>query len=729
MSENRISWLQIASLQKVETFGVLCEDAALKWITFIFAAVFLSATAGSTFAQGTGAETVAPLKKVADIRVLSYEEAANAMPVKLRGVVTAHINTGFDFQDQSGGIFVRTNGEIPPIGTTVTVEGRLSQGEYSPFVDSTLVLEVGTGKMPRPLGLAPEYLLTGAADNHWVQTQGTVVYVQPGDGKRRRYLTLATGTIDLEIRIGNEYADISGTDFDALVGNNLQIEGTCGPLFNDKKQRIGSFVTCPDMKFVKVLTNPQVSVDTMEVTPIPQIRSWNQNQRNSKAGGVVKTRGYVTTVEGNRELVMQDGKRGMQVKLARKPDFEIEPGEAIEATGFPVASGFHVELRYGVVKKLDGDDLPKRLPKPDEESDILSTAAAFSEVSRMARLVEIRPNSDNREVAVLEIGEHLVRGVFAPAAVVPQKLEPGSIVQVTGVKMVDADVNGEIKSAWLSLRGPQDLELISKPSWWTPARYLMAIGLLAVSVVAAIMWLTALRRQVTAQTATIEHQAQKNATLEERNRIAREFHDTLSQGFAGVGFQLASVENDVSRNPERAREKLELARRMVEHSMAEARQSLTNLRTPLLDGQSLSQAIEIEAKRLCETAGINLKSEIDTQGAGSLLPEKTQHEVLRIVLESIANAGKHSRANTLTLTMKGEDDLLKIRVMDDGIGFDPESFRDDDEHFGLRGMRERARQIGADLRIESAKGAPSIVSLQLPLPEPIPTPEETTHDE
>ena len=79
--------------------------------------------------------------------------------------------------------------------------------------------------------------------------------------------------------------------------------------------------------------------------------------------------------------------------------------------------------------------------------------------------------------------------------------------------------------------------------------------------------------------------------------------------------------------------------------------------------------------------------------------------------------------------MKGEENMLKIRVIDDGIGFDPESFRNDDEHFGLRGMRERSRHIGADLRIESAKGAPSIVTLNLPLPEPLPTPKESQTDE
>ena len=712
------------------TSRTVCEADALR-ASSPFRIIAVLITSSILLDTGVSQEQPAPalLKKIADVRALSYDDAATAIPVKLNGVVTAHISSGFDFQDQTGGIFVRTTGEIPDIGSAVSVEGRLSQVSYSPFVDATLVEKKGPGKMPRPLFLAPEYLLTGAADNHWVETRGTVVSVQPQKGIKRRYLTLATGTVDLEIRIGNEYSDLSASDLDGLVGNNVRFEGTCGPLFNDKKQRIGSFVTCPEMKFVEVLTKPQISVDTIETTPIPQIRSWDQNQRPGKAG-IVKTRGYVTAVEGSRTMVIQDGTRGMQIKLAKTPDFEIKPGDGVMATGFPVASGFHVELRYGSVEKLEGDALPKRLPKPDEESDVFSTASAFSEVSRIARLEEIRVNPNNRQVALLNIDNNpQVRGVFAASVTTPLNLEPDSIVKVTGVKMVEADVNGDINEAWISLRGPEDLALISKPSWWTPARYLMAISMLAVSVVAAIMWLTALRRQVTAQTATIEHQAKKNATLEERNRIAREFHDTLSQGFAGVGFQLVSVENDVSKNPERAREKLELARRMVKHSMAEARQSLTNLRTPLLDGQSLSQAITVEAARLCETAGIDLKTKIDTRGAGSLLPEKTQHEVLRIVLESIANAGKHSRAETLTLTMKGEENMLKIRVMDDGIGFDPESFRNDDEHFGLRGMRERSRHIGADLRIESAKGAPSIVTLNLPLPEPLPTPKESQTDE
>ena len=78
---------------------------------------------------------------------------------------------------------------------------------------------------------------------------------------------------------------------------------------------------------------------------------------------------------------------------------------------------------------------------------------------------------------------------------------------------------------------------------------------------------------------------------------------------------------------------------------------------------------------------------------------------------------KHSRATIIELFLDTEDEKFNLRVMDNGVGFDPEAYEDDDEHFGLRGMRERAKRVDADLRIQSSPGAPSIIRLHLPLPE------------
>ncbi|NNE93172.1 MAG: hypothetical protein HKN23_16130, partial [Verrucomicrobiales bacterium] len=530
--------------------------------------------------QDSAVEVSAPAPAAAPIvttvssaRAIAAEESAYATPVKFRGVVTAHVEKGFDFQDQTGGIFVRASGEIPDIGTVAVIEGRLMPGDTGPLIDATLVETAGKGKMPRPMTLAPEYLLSGAADHHWVQIDGVVVDAKPEPIDGHRQIVLASGLVELPIRIGNNTADFADAPLVDLIGNRVKIEGTCGPSLNDNGQRIGSSVTAPDLKFVKNLSKPPVSITALTPTPMAEIR--NRSPEGSRETGIVKTSGFVTTVEDEETLVVQDAKRGMRVRLAEKNAFNFRPDDAVTVTGFPGAKGFHVELRYGRVEKREPAENARALPSPEEETEFYSTNLAFSEVTHPALLVEFRPGSGERAFAFLEIQDRLVRGVFAPNSEQPETLLPGSVLQVTGVKMIEADANGDIQSAWLSLRSPEDLLVISQPSWWTPVRYVTAIVLLAGAVILGIIWLTALRRQVTAQTAMIEQQAEKNATLEERNRIARELHDTLSQGFAGVGFQLASVENDLSKNPNRAHEKLELAKRMVEHSMAEARQSLT----------------------------------------------------------------------------------------------------------------------------------------------------------
>jgi len=319
-----------------------------------------------------------------------------------------------------------------------------------------------------------------------------------------------------------------------------------------------------------------------------------------------------------------------------------------------------------------------------------------------------------RSLINLQVNEALV-----PASIPPglgDHLPPeGSELRVHGVKRVDADERGEVRSVTIALRGPYDVEVLAVPSWWTPARLWTAILVLAIGAFLFLAWLLALNRRVRQQTALITEQIESNATLEERNRIARELHDTLSQGFSGVGYQLASVANHLTSDPDKARNKLAAAREMVEQSLAEARDSLIGLRIPTgAESLDFPEATLAAARARCEEADVAFEVEQTGWNGAPQLPPETAFACHRILLEAVSNALRHSGAKRLKVTIAAESDRARMIVADDGSGF-AVSGKPPEGHYGIQGMRERALRLGGDLAIHSAPARGTSVELSLKL--------------
>jgi two-component system NarL family sensor kinase len=199
----------------------------------------------------------------------------------------------------------------------------------------------------------------------------------------------------------------------------------------------------------------------------------------------------------------------------------------------------------------------------------------------------------------------------------------------------------------------------------------------------------------------MESRLREAAVTEERNRIAREIHDTLAQGLAAIHLQLELVQADEL--PPGASRAIELAHQVANETFVEARQLISTLRssTPCLT-TALSAAVE-RARRL-GPARVAATLEVVSSPRGEV-----GHELLRIAQEAIQNAERHARARTITVILRPRPgDGLEITVSDDGDGFDPTRRV---AGFGLEGMRERAAAIDADFSIASAPGAGARVTV------------------
>ncbi|MGD0579407.1 MAG: two-component regulator propeller domain-containing protein [Bryobacteraceae bacterium] len=204
--------------------------------------------------------------------------------------------------------------------------------------------------------------------------------------------------------------------------------------------------------------------------------------------------------------------------------------------------------------------------------------------------------------------------------------------------------------------------------------------------------------------------------LDERARMARELHDTLAQDFVGLSALLDAVALRLSGNPAEAQRQLELARKMVRHSLTEARRSVMDLRAAALQGQSLDEALASAAPMW--VAGSALKARVEVEGTPAPLPDEVEPHLLRIAQEALHNAARHSKGGNAWVRLVYAPNEVTVSVRDDGQGFDPQdTFDPSAGHFGILGMQERAERIGGAFRLESHPGAGTLVEVRVPVPD------------
>lgn len=203
--------------------------------------------------------------------------------------------------------------------------------------------------------------------------------------------------------------------------------------------------------------------------------------------------------------------------------------------------------------------------------------------------------------------------------------------------------------------------------------------------------------------------------LGERNRIAREVHDTLAQGFVGVSTQLEVVAELITRAPDAASKHLDIARDLARESLGEARRAIVNLRSPALESHSLKEALANFAEQLTE--GTSVACRVTARGSDTVIPDKIENSLLRIGREAIANAVRHAAATHVAVELRYEHGRVRLRVADDGRGFDPEAADSKKGGgYGLIGMRERTRELGGSLTVDSRPGAGTMIEVVVPTP-------------
>ncbi|MEZ4643647.1 MAG: sensor histidine kinase [Chloroflexota bacterium] len=219
--------------------------------------------------------------------------------------------------------------------------------------------------------------------------------------------------------------------------------------------------------------------------------------------------------------------------------------------------------------------------------------------------------------------------------------------------------------------------------------------------------LAATNRQLADYAAQVE-----NLTLAaERQRMARELHDTLAQGVAGLILQLEAANNHLEngRFP-RAQTIIQQSMRRARTTLADARAAIDDLR---LDERSLAETIQRHVDRFTQATGIPCHLTLNLADETAVPPTIAEHAG-RMISESLTNITRHAQANNVWLTVAQTAAHITIEVRDDGVGFDMETAVRAG-HYGLLGMRERARLVGGEFTIDSEPNKGSQLTIHLPM--------------
>jgi signal transduction histidine kinase len=206
-------------------------------------------------------------------------------------------------------------------------------------------------------------------------------------------------------------------------------------------------------------------------------------------------------------------------------------------------------------------------------------------------------------------------------------------------------------------------------------------------------------------------QIEQLATVQERNRIAREIHDSLGHSLTALNIQLEGVLKLWQAQPQQAHQFLKEAKQLGTQALSDVRQSVSALRSDALSGASLTTAITHLIQQTQESTGIQIKTQLELDPQ-ILLGSEVQNAVYRIIQEALTNSCRHSEASWINVALRTTPTMLSLSVQDNGKGFQPQENR---TGFGLQGMRERAQSLQGSLFISSEIGQGCQIRLQLPL--------------
>lgn len=640
-----------------------------------------------------------PLTLARDIAAHLTPKDTQPAPVALDATVTFQDPGGTIFlRDDTGVTFIRGAKDNPKVarGERLRIEGETHNGLIIGGIKPSHIERLSPGQPPEAREVTPDDLASGRFHYHWVSISGVGRSLRSED-ENTATLRLLTAGRTVELRF-----DEAPPDAAALVDAELRVSGLAAGDINDRRQLVMPYIRVSGMADLQVLQPPPADPFAAKAVPLADLQRASANAHRVKILGVALA---APTAGG---LFLRDDERSVFVQTSAT---EVKLGDVVEALGFPEMGIFSTQLSDAQCRVVAARGRPAPLAVGVREL----TSGTDAELITVEAQVLQRVDHDAHSELLAQTGT-VGLAVICPGKA-PAELQADAKVRLTGVCRVSRTKSDSYRAKptayQLWPRNMEEITLLQGAPWWTSRRLAFGLGGAAVLALAAFFWAAQLRTQVASQLAVIETKVQQEAITEERQRIAREFHDTLEQELAGLSIRLDAAATRVT--DEKALSLLEQQRKLLSRLQTETRDFVWDLRDPTANAIPADEALALLLSNLQVTTAIPLRLAI--MGTMPALPPLVQNHLLRIAREAIHNAIKYSQARAIEVSLEHDDGVVKLEVTDDGTGFDVATSDALEGHFGIRGMRERAKKTGAKIDLHSEAGKGTRVVLILPVSE------------
>jgi PAS domain S-box-containing protein len=446
------------------------------------------------------------LTRVEQIRNLSPDEANLGYPILVQAVVT-YVNPAENdlfIQDSTAGVYVNIGTgkqELQP-GQLVEVEGVSGTPDFAPQIDNPKIRVLGQGSLPEARRVAYGQMASSQEDSQWVEIEGIVRTVTKADSLLTLDLAAEGG------RLTVEFPNFRGAVPNFLVDAKIRIQGVCGANFNHKYQITGVILYSPSLSQLRIV---EPAPSNAFLAPHRPIASLLRFAPQGASGHRVRVRAVVTFQQPGSELFIKEENDGLQVRTLETTP--LQTGDLVEVAGFPAVGEYSAVLRDAVFRHIGTGPALAPVSVTAEQALDGSHDADFVRIT--ARLLDATPgpNTLNMESGKILFLAQVEDPVLAKSL---EALVPGSLLQLTGICVLEADEDHSPQSFRILVRSMNDVAVIEPPPWWNIKRMLRIIAILAAVALATTLWAFLLKRQVAEKTDSIRDSLEREASSRER---------------------------------------------------------------------------------------------------------------------------------------------------------------------------------------------------------------------
>lgn len=695
------------------------------------------------------------LNSIQAIRQLTSEAAAKNLPVELDSQVVwvDPLQRGFFIYDGHKGLYIRPKEPLPLArhlvpGDKIQLSGVTAKGGFNPSIQDAQWTRTGHAPLPPGKNYSGNQHFSPQLDCDWVTVSGRLASMTVFD--KQQYIIchlIRNNSLDIDVQIA--YSPESEQRVKELMLEWVNINAVAGTVYNQRRQATGRiFYANSARDFERTITD-EIRAQKGATCKIHELM-----QRDMNHIWVVNSSGTITYV-GEHVLYLRGEICSLKVTAADTKG--LETGDRLYVEGFidpqPVSPAFWAR-EWNVIEKGTAPTPTKFTPgktlDTDRNYDLVEVDALLIEVGQSFGMTGNKSNARKRPTLLCRTGNRLFEARFPEGVDMPNELVPGTRLRLTGIcnliRNPEIRWRLDINEFWIQLRDAADIKILVPAPWWTPKRMLWISGTALGMAALFLIWVVALRKTVDWQTDIIRTKVARETILDERQRIARELHDNLDQGLTGAAMHLQGCRKFLKKQFEKSKEfltagidaihthdsgfqadwnaqlietqnaeetslkGLKAVQDMLTHCGEESRSHILDLRGGVLERMDLPAALQETLMPLAEECGAELS--VTAEGPPRRFKLVAERNIMLIAKESATNAARHGSPSAIQVTLHFNPESFSLEILDNGCGF-IENELSLAGHFGLQGIRERAKKLGGEICIESIPGKGTSIQVQL----------------